>query len=103
MKIDSKEYSDWFTVDGEEYDDIVIMQSTGLRDKNGVEIFQGDIIRVVSRSTGITNHVVSLQGLHYTGVDSNNKSWSLEQILESTYTLKYEVIGNKYENPKLVN
>lgn len=68
-----------------------LMQYTGLKDKNGIEIYEGDIIKD------------EIDGYHDTVVYKENKF-----ILEPTgddcvYWDKCEVIGNIYENPELLN
>ena len=76
-----------------EIEDCHIMQFTGLKDKNGKEIYEGDII-VEENSK---RYVVKWE--EDTSCSSNSSScgfcWSKE---DATYT---EVIGNIYENPEL--
>lgn len=82
-------------------DDYVFVHSTGLKDKNGVEIFEGDIIKT---KTG------TLQSVEYVRA-SVTKDWSetvaafkCRQGDEYFYfdLATDEVIGNIYENPELL-
>lgn len=82
--------------------DIHLMQSTGLKDKNGKEIFEGDVVRQVrtqpiTENETITGVVTMLEGawLVMNGVEQ------LASYLWSEIDIN-EVIGNIYENPELL-
>jgi len=91
-----------------ELDKTPIMQYTGLKDKNGKEIFEGDVVEYNdfnSLRTGghaedkiIVGKVIFSCGMWM--VEENNCGHDLYEALVNDEELK--VIGNIYENPELV-
>ena len=85
--------------------DIHLMQSTGLKDKNGKEIFEGDIITNGMDVVDVRNH--ETLGF-YTLVNGREVFFghgtSIEEFEEDIegFTEIAEIIGNIYENPELL-
>ena len=82
--------------------DLELMQSTGLKDKNGQEIFEGDVVRQVrtqptTENKTITGGVTMLEGAWVIMNDCEQ----LASVLWSE-TAENEIIGNIYENPQLL-
>ena len=87
------------------FDDIVLMQSTGLTDKNGKEIFEGDVVTDGHTKGDIKNHPT----LGFYMVDDNGvERWfsdnaTIEDFGEDVETVAriLEIIGNIHTNPEL--
>lgn len=86
---------------GYSIDDKYLMQSTGLKDKNGVEIFEGDVVDYNGRKAIIKWHG-SYASFIYRFVDELRKIKSEWNPLYLSY-YRFEIVGNIYENPELLN
>lgn len=83
-----------------EFDEIELMQSTGLFDRNGKEIFEKDILDYKGRKAIVKWHG-SYASFIYRFVDELHKRKSEWDPLCLAY-MRCEVIGNVYENKELL-
>lgn len=92
--------SAWRIADGE---DVTLMQYTGLKDKNGKEIYEGDVVEYLER--GMKNCVGIGQ------VTWNKDGWNVEGFYDGSQdepgrafseNAQLEIIGNVWENPELI-
>lgn len=84
--------------------DVEIMQSTGLKDKNGVEIYEGDILKLHAIFLAPDDKIGYLEyspKYGYSIIFEGNRLYR-QEYWASTNKLNYEVIGNIYENPELL-
>lgn len=82
-----------------------LMQFTGLHDRNGKEIFEGDIIALQTYADGTTreNRTVDWQTPSFVLMPIPRQH-TLDEAWRLTLVEQYdgEVIGNIYENPELL-
>ena len=106
-------------------DDIVFMQSTGLTDKNGKEIFEGDILKFIDEWEEYCHEGYidgSTSGINYVGIETDSTCFTFGktriydsslfyylydehltfQELITDNELEFEAVGNIYENPELL-
>lgn len=85
----------WYRVDKE-----TIGQYTELKDKNRKEIYEGDIVKAIMPKSEDEDYnfigTVVYSNTYYAIILKNNDEWDLGYLDE------IEVIGNIYDNPKLL-
>jgi uncharacterized phage protein (TIGR01671 family) len=79
-----------------------LMQFTGLTDRNGKEIYEGDIVRPFHDDKGLYAKIVYFDSVMAFKIATPDKT------TKKTITWKYfkeeiEVVGNIYENPELLD
>ena len=85
-------------------EDVILMQSTGLFDKNGKEIFEGDIVQFEDCYTEsdflyINKGIVKWSQGSFTV--TNRNSVEMEDLLDGD-VLDVKIIGNIYENKEFL-
>src|SRR5690606_23616320 len=79
----------WEFIDEERFD---IMQYTGIKDRNGFEIYEGDIVRCYG-------------GAYWNGIYEYNyvsEVRDIRDLNEIVHSEIVEILGNRYENPELL-
>lgn len=84
--------------------DFILMQSTGLLDKNGNEIFVGDIVKYEAGCNTVTEEVAYDKNFAGFGVRDADTDiiFTFLQLADVVDLISLEVIGNIYENPELL-
>ena len=101
LETDDDEYY-WMETDWN-FSDVEIMQYTGCRDKNGIEIYEGDVIKDKYDKTWLVQWYVGAFVITNKIPDSDGQTSTYSHFNNvSNHHFYFEVIGNMWENPELL-
>lgn len=92
LSIRTEQYNDYFDIE-----DMILMQYTGLHDKNGKEIYEGDIVKSFFVDTDEAGNEIYKYYIMEVKYDEILCSYKIDKFIN------LEVIGNIYENEELLN
>lgn len=96
-------------VRSDKLDDIILIEQTPFTDKNGEEIYEGDIIGDWTEIDGkmqqsrLTVYFDEMLGQWMLDISFNQDLTSSCSLFSELKDFEYEVLGNIYENPELIS
>lgn len=100
LQVGGATIGEWFW-----YRDLELMQSTGLKDKNGVEIFEGDVVSVRNhpfQKTEKSGAGIEIDGDYAISWNEGDLTWCAGNLLLARLKPYVTVAGNVWENPELL-
>ncbi len=92
------------------YNDVEVVQYTGLKDKNGKEVYEGDVLEYVGYKCPACWRDIDIIANLYYEIKWNNEYAGFEgydnktkdTICSDEWVTSMKIIGNIYENPELL-
>ena len=84
------------------FENYILMQYTGLKDKNGKEIYEGDIAETIYRDNLPHKGIIYFQPTRLNWSVKHSGFTNQDLFVYSRPDCSVEIVGNIYENPELL-